>query len=197
VSSASCTTNCLAPVVSVLLNEGIGIETGLMTTIHSYTATQKVVDGPSRKDWRGGRAAAINIIPSTTGAAKAVGEVLPAMKGKLTGMAFRVPTPNVSVVDLVFRSVNDTSIEEIDHLMKHASETYLKGILGYCDEDLVSTDFVHDDRSSIYDSRATLENNLPAEKRFFKLVAWYDNEWGYSNRVVDLLRYMAKQDGTV
>jgi glyceraldehyde 3-phosphate dehydrogenase len=197
VSNASCTTNCLAPVVSVLLNEGIGIETGLMTTIHSYTATQKVVDGPSRKDWRGGRAAAINIIPSTTGAAKAVGEVLPAMKGKLTGMAFRVPTPNVSVVDLVFRSVNDTSIEEIDHLMKHASETYLKGILGYCDEDLVSTDFVHDDRSSIYDSRATLENNLKGEKRLFKLVAWYDNEWGYSNRVVDLLRYMAKQDGTV
>jgi glyceraldehyde 3-phosphate dehydrogenase len=195
VSNASCTTNCLAPVVSVLLREGIGIETGLMTTIHSYTATQKVVDGPSRKDWRGGRAAAINIIPSTTGAAKAVGEVLPATKGKLTGMAFRVPTPNVSVVDLVFRSVKETSIEEIDGLMKHASETYLKGILGYCDEQVVSTDFVHDDRSSIYDSLATLENNLKGEKRFFKVVAWYDNEWGYAHRVVDLLRFMAKQDG--
>jgi glyceraldehyde 3-phosphate dehydrogenase len=195
VSNASCTTNCLAPVVSVLLREGVGIETGLMTTIHSYTATQKVVDGPSKKDWRGGRAAAINIIPSTTGAAKAVGEVLPATKGKLTGMAFRVPTPNVSVVDLVFRSARETSIEEIDGLMQHASETYLKGILGYCHEQVVSTDFVHDDRSSIYDSLATLENNLKGEKRFFKVVAWYDNEWGYAHRVVDLLRFMARQDG--
>jgi glyceraldehyde 3-phosphate dehydrogenase (phosphorylating) len=194
VSNASCTTNCLAPVVHVLLKEGIGIETGLMTTIHSYTATQKVVDGPSKKDWRGGRAAAINIIPSTTGAAKAVGEVLPATKGKLTGMAFRVPTPNVSVVDLVFRSVRETSIEEIDRLMKHASETYLKGILGYCDEEVVSTDFIHDERSSIYDSLATRENKLKGEKRFFKVVSWYDNEWGYSNRVVDL-RFMARQDG--
>ena len=166
-----------------------------MTTIHSYTATQKIVDGPSKKDWRGGRAAAINIIPSTTGAAKAVGEVLPATKGKLTGMAFRVPTPNVSVVDLVFRSVRETSIEEIDALMKKASESYLKGILGYCDEEVVSTDFVHDERSSIYDSLATRENNLKGEKRFFKVVSWYDNEWGYSNRVVDLLRFMARQDG--
>ena len=194
VSNASCTTNCLAPVVHVLLKEGIGVETGLMTTIHSYTATQKVVDGPSKKDWRGGRAAAINIIPSTTGAAKAVGEVLPATKGKLTGMAFRVPTPNVSVVDLVFRSVKETSIEEIDGLMKKASETYLKGILGYCKEELVSTDFIHDDRSSIYDSLATLQNNLKDEKRFFKVVSWYDNEWGYSNRVVDLVRFMAERD---
>jgi glyceraldehyde 3-phosphate dehydrogenase len=195
VSNASCTTNCLAPVVHVLLKEGIGIEAGLMTTIHSYTATQKVVDGPSRKDWRGGRAAAINIIPSTTGAAKAVGEVLPATRGKLTGMAFRVPTPNVSVVDLVFRSVRETSIEEIDDLMKKASDSYLTGILGYCDEELVSTDFIHDARSSIYDSLATLQNNLQAEKRFFKVVAWYDNEWGYSNRVVDLVRFMAERDG--
>ena len=195
VSNASCTTNCLAPVVHVLLKEGIGIETGLMTTIHSYTATQKVVDGPSKKDWRGGRAAAINIIPSSTGAAKAVGEVLPATKGKLTGMAFRVPTPNVSVVDLVFRSVRDTSIEEIDSLMKKASEGYLHGILGYCGEELVSTDFIHDERSSIYDSLATLQNNLKGEKRFFKIVAWYDNEWGYSNRVVDLVRFMAERDG--
>ncbi len=190
VSNASCTTNCLAPLVYVLLKEGIGIETGLMTTIHSYTATQKTVDGVSKKDWRGGRAAAINIIPSTTGAAKAVGEVLPETKGKLTGMSFRVPTPTVSVVDLTFRSEKDSSIEEIDALMKKASETYLKGLLGYGNEELVSTDFIHDPRSSIYDSLATLQNNLKGEKRFFKLVSWYDNEWGYSNRVVDLLRYM-------
>ncbi len=190
VSNASCTTNCLAPLVHVLLKEGIGIETGLMTTIHSYTATQKTVDGPSKKDWRGGRAAALNIIPSTTGAAKAVGEVLPSTKGKLTGMSFRVPTADVSVVDLTFRSVKETSIEEIDALMKKASETYLKGLLGYEDEEVVSSDFIHDDRSSIYDSLATRQNNLPGEKRFFKIVSWYDNEWGYSNRVVDLLQYM-------
>ncbi|MEW6193735.1 MAG: type I glyceraldehyde-3-phosphate dehydrogenase [Bacteroidota bacterium] len=192
VSNASCTTNCLAPVVYVILKEGLGIETGLMTTIHSYTATQKTVDGPSKKDWRGGRAAAINIIPSTTGAAKAVGEVLPQTKGKLTGMSFRVPTPNVSVVDLTFRTEKDTSIQEIDQLMKKASETYLKGILGYANEEVVSTDFIHDERSSIYDSLATLQNNLKGEKRFFKVVSWYDNEWGYSNRVVDLLVKMVK-----
>jgi len=192
VSNASCTTNCLAPVVHVLLKEGIGIETGLMTTIHAYTATQKTVDGPSKKDWRGGRAAAINIIPSTTGAAKAVGEVLPATKGKLTGMSFRVPTADVSVVDLTFRSVKDTSIEEIDSLLKRAASTYLKGILGAATEEVVSTDFIHDERSSIYDSLATLQNNLKGEKRFFKIVSWYDNEWGYSNRVVDLLVKMAK-----
>ena len=192
VSNASCTTNCLAPVVFVLLKEGLGIETGLMTTIHSYTATQKTVDGPSKKDWRGGRAAAINIIPSTTGAAKAVGEVLPETKGKLTGMSFRVPTADVSVVDLTFRSTKDTSIEEIDALMKKASETYLKGILGYSKEEVVSTDFIHDERSSIYDSLATMQNNLKGEKRFFKVVSWYDNEWGYSTRVVDLLLKMAK-----
>jgi glyceraldehyde 3-phosphate dehydrogenase len=195
VSNASCTTNCLAPLVYVLLKEGVGIETGLMTTIHSYTATQKTVDGPSKKDWRGGRAAAINIIPSTTGAAKAVGEVLPAIKGKLTGMSFRVPTADVSVVDLTFRAGRDTSIEEIDALLKKASQSYLKGILGVTDEELVSTDFIHDERSSIYDSLATLQNNLKGEKRFFKLVSWYDNEWGYSHRVVDLLRHMAKADG--
>jgi len=193
VSNASCTTNCLAPLVHVLLKEGIGVENGLMTTIHSYTATQKPVDGPSKKDWRGGRAAAINIIPSTTGAAKAVGEVLPAVKGKLTGMAFRVPTPDVSVVDLTFRSSKDSSIEEIDALMKKASESYLKGILEYSREELVSTDFIHSDRSSIYDSLATVQNNLKGEKRFFKIVSWYDNEWGYSNRVVDLLRYMVSR----
>ena len=190
VSNASCTTNCLAPIVHVLLKEGIGIETGLMTTIHSYTATQKTVDGPSKKDWRGGRAAACNTIPSTTGAAKAVGEVLPATKGKLTGMSFRVATPDVSVVDLTFRSEKETSIKEIDVLMKKASETYLKDILGYCNEELVSSDFIHDSRSSIYDSLATTQNNLKDEKRFFKIVSWYDNEWGYSNRVIDLLLYM-------
>ncbi|MBF0511784.1 MAG: type I glyceraldehyde-3-phosphate dehydrogenase [Candidatus Omnitrophica bacterium] len=192
ISNASCTTNCLAPLVHVLLKEGIGIETGLMTTIHAYTATQKTVDGPSKKDWRGGRAAAINTIPSSTGAAKAVGEVLPVTKGKLTGMAFRVATADVSVVDLTFRSVKETSIEEIDALMKKASETYLKGYLGYTNEELVSTDFIHDPRSSIYDSLATTQNNLKGEKRFFKVVSWYDNEWGYSNRVVDLLRYITK-----
>ena len=192
ISNASCTTNCLAPVVYVLLKEGIGIESGLMTTIHAYTATQKTVDGPSKKDWRGGRAAAINIIPSSTGAAKAVGEVLPQTKGRLTGMSFRVPVANVSVVDLTFRTEKDTSIEEIDSLMKKASETYLKGILGYSNEELVSSDFIHDDRSSIYDSLATVGNNLKGEKRFFKIVAWYDNEWGYSCRITDLLEKVIK-----
>jgi glyceraldehyde 3-phosphate dehydrogenase len=196
ISNASCTTNCLAPLVHVLLKEGIGVESGLMTTIHSYTATQKTVDGPSKKDWRGGRAAAINIIPSTTGAAKAVGEVLPAVKGKLTGMSFRIPTPDVSVVDLTFRSTKDTSIEEIDSLLKKASQSYLKGYLGYADEEVVSTDFIHDSRSSIYDSLATRENNLKGEKRFFKIVSWYDNEWGYSNRCVDLVVYIANKMGS-
>ena len=193
VSNASCTTNCLAPLVHVLIKEGIGIETGLMTTIHATTATQKTVDGPSKKDWRGGRAASINIIPSSTGAAKAVGEVLPSTKGKLTGMSFRIPTVDVSVVDLTFRAARDSSIEEIDAAMKKASETYLKGYLGYCDEELVSTDFIHDARSSIYDSLATVKNNLKGEKRFFKVVSWYDNEWGYSNRVIDLIKFMAKK----
>ncbi|CAK9024853.1 unnamed protein product [Durusdinium trenchii] len=181
VSNASCTTNCLAPVVHVLLKEGIGIEKGLMTTIHSYTATQKTVDGVSAKDWRGGRAAACNIIPSATGAAKAVGEVLPSTKGKLTGMAFRVPTPDVSVVDLTFTAEKDTSIEEIDALMKKATDSYMKGVLSYTDEELVSADFIHNVNSSIYDSKATLQNNLKGEKRFFKIVSWYDNEWGYSS----------------
>ncbi|MCB0833330.1 MAG: type I glyceraldehyde-3-phosphate dehydrogenase [Bacteroidetes bacterium] len=192
ISNASCTTNCLAPIVHVLIKEGIGIETGLMTTIHSYTATQKTVDGPSKKDWRGGRAAAVNIIPSSTGAAKAVGEAIPAVKGKMTGMSFRVPTPNVSVIDLTFRSEKDTSIQEIDGLMKKAADSYLKDILAYCNEEVVSTDFIHDERSSIYDSLATLQNNLKGEKRFFKIVSWYDNEWGYSNRVVDLLLKISK-----
>lgn len=193
ISNASCTTNCLAPIVHVLLKEGFGIESGLMTTIHAYTATQKTVDGPSKKDWRGGRAAAINIIPSSTGAAKAVGEVLPATKGKLTGMSFRVPTPTGSVVDLTFRTEKDTSIEEIDAALKKASETYLKGVLEYQVDEIVSSDIVHDSHTSIYDSKATRENNLPGEKRFFKLVSWYDNEWGYSEKVVDLLKYISSR----
>jgi glyceraldehyde 3-phosphate dehydrogenase len=184
ISNASCTTNCLAPVVHVLLKEGFGVEEGLMTTIHSYTATQKVVDGPSKKDWKGGRTAAINIIPSTTGAAKAVGLAIPEVKGKLTGMAFRIPTPTVSVVDLTVRTVKETSYAEICAAMKKASETYLKGILGYTEEEVVSTDFIHDQRSSIFDAGSGIELN----KKFFKLVSWYDNEWGYSCRTVDLIR---------
>ena len=185
-SNASCTTNCLAPVVHVLLKEGFGIEEGLMTTIHSYTATQKTVDGPSKKDWKGGRAAAINIIPSTTGAAKAVGLVCPEVKGKLTGMAFRVPTPTSSCVDLTVRTVKDTSYAEISAAMKKAGETYLKGILEYTEDEVVSSDFIHSSASSIYDQGSGIELN----KRFFKLVSWYDNEWGYSHRVADLLSYM-------
>src|SRR6266498_1973494 len=187
VSNASCTTNCLAPLVHVLLKEGFGLEEGLMTTVHSYTATQKTVDGPSKKDWKGGRTAAINIIPSTTGAAKAVGLVCPQVKGKLTGMAFRVPTPTVSVVDLTVRTVKETSYEEICAAMKRASETYLQGILGYTDDEVVSTDFIHDRHSSIFDAGSGIGLN----KRFFKLISWYDNEWGYSLRCVDLVRYIA------
>jgi glyceraldehyde 3-phosphate dehydrogenase len=186
ISNASCTTNCLAPVVHVLLKEEFGVEEGLMTTIHSYTATQKTVDGPSKKDWKGGRAAAVNIIPSTTGAAKAVGLAIPAVKGKLTGMSFRVPTPTVSVVDLTVRTVRETSYKDICAAMKKASETYLKGILAYTDDEVVSSDFIHDAHSSIFDAGSGIELN----SRFFKLVSWYDNEWGYSHRCVDLLRYM-------
>ncbi len=186
ISNASCTTNCLAPVVHVLLKEGIGIEEGLMTTVHAYTATQKTVDGPSRKDWKGGRTAAQNVIPSTTGAAKATALVCPEVKGKLTGVAFRVPVPTVSVVDLTVRTVKETSMKDINALMKKASETYLKGILDYTADEVVSTDFIHDKHSSIYDSTSGVELN----SRFFKLVSWYDNEWGYSNRVGDLLKYM-------
>ncbi len=184
ISNASCTTNCLAPLVHVLLKEGFGIEEGLMTTVHSYTATQKTVDGPSKKDWKGGRTAALNIIPSTTGAAIAVAKVIPEVKGKLTGMAFRVPTPTVSVVDLTFKSSKDTSYAEISAAMKKASETYLKGILDYTADEVVSSDFIHCNASSIYDKGSGIELN----SRFFKLVSWYDNEWGYSNRVGDLLK---------
>ncbi|HEX3313555.1 MAG TPA: type I glyceraldehyde-3-phosphate dehydrogenase [Gemmataceae bacterium] len=186
ISNASCTTNCLAPLVHVLLKEGFGIDDGLMTTIHSYTATQKTVDGPSKKDWKGGRSAAINIIPSTTGAARAVALVCPEVKGKLTGMSFRVPTPTVSVVDLTVKTVKETSYKEICAAMKKASETYLKGILAYTTDEVVSTDFIHDNHSSIFDAGSGIELNT----KFFKLVSWYDNEWGYSNRCVDLLRYM-------
>ena len=189
VSNASCTTNCLAPICYVLLKEGFGIEEGLMTTVHSYTATQKTVDGPSKKDWKGGRTAALNLIPSTTGAAKAVGLVLPEVKGKLTGMAFRVPTPTVSVVDLTVRTVKETSYAEISAAMKKASETYLKGILGWTDDEVVSSDFIHCQLSSIFDAGSGIELN----KRFFKLVSWYDNEWGYSCRVADLLKFMLQK----
>src|SRR5258708_990384 len=186
ISNASCTTNCLAPVVYVLLKEGFGIDDGLMTTIHSYTATQKTVDGPSRKDWKGGRSAAINIIPSTTGAARAVGLVLPEVQGKLTGMSFRVPTPTVSVVDLTVKTLKETSYKEICAAMKNASETYLKGILAYTSDEVTSSDFIHDTHSSIFDAGSGIELN----SRFFKLVSWYDNEWGYSNRCVDLLKHV-------
>ena len=187
ISNASCTTNCLAPLVHVLLKEGFGLEEGLLTTVHAYTATQKTVDGPSKKDWKGGRTAAQNIIPSATGAAKAVALVCPEVKGKLTGMAFRVPTPTVSVVDLTFKTTKETSLKEISAALKKASETYLKGILGYTDEEVVSTDFIHDKQSSIFDAGSSIELN----SKFFKLVSWYDNEWGYSNRVVDLTKKIA------
>jgi glyceraldehyde 3-phosphate dehydrogenase (phosphorylating) len=186
ISNASCTTNCLAPLVHVLLKEGFGVEEGLMTTVHSYTATQKTVDGPSKKDWKGGRSAATNLIPSTTGAAKAVGLVCPEVKGKLTGMSIRVPTPTVSVVDLTVRTTKDTSYEEISAAMKKASETYLKGLMEYTEDEVVSSDFIHSPASSIFDKGSGIELN----KRFFKLVGWYDNEWGYSCRVADLLKFM-------
>jgi len=187
ISNASCTTNCLVPLVYVMLKEGFGLTEGLMTTIHAYTATQKTVDGPSKKDWKGGRTAAQNIIPSSTGAAKAVALVLPEVKGKLTGMSFRIPVPVVSVVDLTFKTAKETSLAEIKAALKRASETYLKGILEYTDEEVVSSDFIHCQASSIFDAGASIELN----KNFFKLVSWYDNEWGYSNRCVDLLKIIA------
>ena len=187
VSNASCTTYGLAPLVHVLLREGYGVAEGVMTSVHSYTASQVPVDGPSRKDWKGGRAAAVNIIPASTGAAKAIEEVLPGMKGKLTGMSFRVPTPTVSVIDFSVRTEKQVALETIAEAMKRASETYLRGILGYTENQVVSSDFRHDDRSSIYDVGSSLQVN----DRFFKLVSWYDNEWAYANRCIDLLRYMA------
>lgn len=189
VSNASCTTNCLAPMTKVI-NDKFGIIEGLMTTVHSTTATQKTVDGPSAKDWRGGRAAAGNIIPSSTGAAKACALVIPEVKGKLTGMAFRVPTLDVSVVDLTCRLEKTTTMEEINAALKEASETYMKGILGYTEDAVVSSDFLTDSRTSIYDATAGIALN----GNFFKLVSWYDNEWGYSNKVLDLIKHMVKVD---
>jgi glyceraldehyde 3-phosphate dehydrogenase len=185
VSNASCTTNCLAPIAKVL-NDNFGIVEGLMTTIHAVTATQKTVDGPSAKDWRGGRGAYQNIIPSSTGAAKAVGLVIPELKGKLTGMSFRVPTPDVSVVDLTCRLEKGASYETIKAAMKKASENEMKGILGYTEDEVVSNDFLGDARTSIFDAKAGISLN----DNFVKVVSWYDNEWGYSNKVVDLIIYM-------
>ena len=189
VSNASCTTNCLAPLTKVV-KDNFGVVEGLMTTVHSTTATQLTVDGPSKKDWRGGRAASGNIIPSSTGAAKAVGKVIPELNGKLTGMSFRVPTLNVSVVDLTVRLEKETTYDEIKAVMKRASENELKGILGYTEEPLVSTDFMSDNRASIFDAEA----GIMLSPTFVKLVAWYDNEWGYSNKVVDLIAYAASVD---
>lgn len=185
VSNASCTTNCLAPLTKVI-NDKFGVIEGLMTTVHSTTATQKTVDGPSMKDWRGGRAAAGNIIPSSTGAAKAVGKVIPELNGKLTGMSFRVPTLDVSVVDVTFRLAKDASYDEIKAAIKEASEGEMKGILGYTEEEVVSSDFLGDARTSIFDAKAGIALN----KNFVKLVSWYDNEWGYSNKVLELIVHM-------
>jgi glyceraldehyde 3-phosphate dehydrogenase len=189
ISNASCTTNCLAPLAKVI-NDNFGIVEGLMTTVHSTTATQKTVDGPSNKDWRGGRAAAANIIPSSTGAAKAVGKVIPELNGKLTGMSFRVPTIDVSVVDLTCRIKKAATYEQIKAAVKAASENELKGILGYTEDSVVSTDFIHDKRTSIFDANAGIALN----DNFVKLVAWYDNEWGYSNKLIDLTVYAATVD---
>ncbi|MCD8036864.1 MAG: type I glyceraldehyde-3-phosphate dehydrogenase [Clostridiales bacterium] len=189
VSNASCTTNCLAPLTKVI-NDNFGIVEGLMTTVHSTTATQKTVDGPSKKDWRGGRAASANIIPSSTGAAKAVGKVIPELNGKLTGMSFRVPTIDVSVVDLTCRLAKPATYEEIKAAVKKASENELKGILDYTEDDVVSSDFLGDSHTSIFDAKAGIALN----DNFVKLISWYDNEWGYSNKVVDLISYIAKVD---
>jgi glyceraldehyde 3-phosphate dehydrogenase len=190
VSNASCTTNCLAPIAKVI-NDNFGLEEGLMTTIHAVTATQPTQDGPSKKDWRGGRNAYQNIIPSSTGAAKAVTLAIPALKGKLTGMSFRIPTADVSAVDLTFRTAKDTTLKDIDAAMKAASEGSMKGVLGYTEEEVVSSDFIGDRRSSIYDQKAGIALN----GRFFKVVSWYDNEAGYAARCVDLIKYMANKDG--
>lgn len=189
VSNASCTTNCLAPLAKVI-NDNFGIVEGLMTTVHATTATQKTVDGPSKKDWRGGRAAAGNIIPSSTGAAKAVGKVIPELNGKLTGMSFRVPTLDVSVVDLTCRLEKSATYDEIKVAVKNAAETSLNGILGYTEDDVVSSDFIHESRTSVFDAKAGIALN----DKFVKLVSWYDNEWGYSNKVVDLICHMAEVD---
>jgi len=189
ISNASCTTNCLAPLAKVI-NDQFGIIEGLMTTVHSYTATQKTVDGPSNKDWRGGRTAATNIIPSSTGAAKAVGKVIPELNGKLTGMAFRVPTADVSVVDLTVRLAKPATYEQIKAAVKHAADNELKGILGYTEDEVVSSDFIGDSHSSIFDAKAGISLN----DGFVKLVSWYDNEFGYSCRVVDLIKHVYSVD---
>jgi glyceraldehyde 3-phosphate dehydrogenase len=189
VSNASCTTNCLAPVAKVL-NDSFGLEEGLMTTIHAVTATQPTQDGPSKKDWRGGRNAYHNIIPSSTGAAKAVALCIPALKGKLTGMSFRVPTADVSAVDLTFRTSKSTTLEAINAAMKQAAEGAMKGVLAYTEDEVVSSDFISDPHSSIYDAKAGIQLN----DRFFKVVAWYDNEWGYAARCVDMLRHFAARE---
>jgi glyceraldehyde 3-phosphate dehydrogenase len=191
ISNASCTTNCLAPLAKVI-HDNFGIEEGLMTTVHATTATQKTVDAPSGKDWRGGRGASQNIIPSTTGAAKAVGKVIPSLNGKLTGMAFRVPTADVSVVDLTVRLKKETNYDEIKQTIKKASETELKGILEYTEDDVVSSDFIGDTNSSIFDAKAGIQ----LSPTFVKLVSWYDNEYGYSTRVVDLISHIAKVDSS-
>ncbi|TVQ79362.1 MAG: type I glyceraldehyde-3-phosphate dehydrogenase [Phycisphaeraceae bacterium] len=190
ISNASCTTNCLAPIAKVI-DDNFGLAEGLMTTIHAATATQPTQDGPSKKDWRGGRNAYTNIIPASTGAAKAVGLCLPQLKGKLTGMAFRVPTANVSCVDLTFRTSKSTSLKAIHEAMKSAAEGSMKGALEYTDEEVVSSDFITYPASSIYDAKAGIELNA----NFFKVVSWYDNEWGYSCRCVDMVKYMAAKDG--
>jgi glyceraldehyde-3-phosphate dehydrogenase, type I len=189
VSNASCTTNCLAPLAKVI-NDKFGIAEGLMTTVHSTTATQKTVDGPSKKDWRGGRSASGNIIPSSTGAAKAVALAIPELKGKLTGMSFRVPTLDVSVVDLTVKLATETTYEEICNVIKEASETTMKGVMGYTEDAVVSTDFISDPRTSIFDATAGIALN----STFFKLVSWYDNEWGYSNKVLELIKHMSAVD---
>jgi glyceraldehyde 3-phosphate dehydrogenase len=189
ISNASCTTNCVAPLAKVI-NDTFGIEEALMTTVHSTTATQKTVDGPSKKDWRGGRAASVNIIPAATGAAKAVGKVIPELKGKITGMSFRVPTVDVSVVDLTVKLIKPAVYEEIKAAIKNATETNLKGIMGYTEDAVVSTDFINEIRTSVFDATAGIQ----LSDKFVKLVAWYDNEWGYSNKLVDLAVYASKVD---
>ncbi len=190
ISGTSCTTHCLAMLAQVLIKEGIKIKTGFMTALNSYTNSQRIVDGFSTRDWRSGRAAAVNVIPTVTNATTLLASVLPELCGKLAGISFRVPTIDVSMVDFTFYAERDTSIKEIDALIKKASETYLKGYLGYTNEALVSSDFQHDMHSAIYDSLATVQSNMENEKRMFRIFAWYDNEWGYSNRVVDLLWYL-------
>jgi glyceraldehyde 3-phosphate dehydrogenase len=186
ISNASCTTNCLAPLAKVI-NDKFGIIEGLMTTVHATTATQKTVDGPSAKDWRGGRAAAVNIIPSSTGAAKAVGKVIPELNGKLTGMSFRIPTIDVSVVDLTCRLEKAATYDEIKAVVKAAADGELKGVLGYTEDDVVSSDFIHEKRTSVFDAKAGIALN----SNFVKLVSWYDNEWGYSNKILDMTAHMA------